>query len=99
MRKIAMTIASIMLLASISQAQISQVTVKVDGLACAFCAYGLQKGLKRVEGVRDVKVHVDAGKAELQFKKGVSAGLEEIARSSTTNSRRPGAKKARRQAI
>ncbi len=79
MRKIAMTIASIVLLASISQAQISQVTVKVDGLACAFCAYGLQKGLKRVEGVQDVKVHVDAGKAELQFKKGVSAGLEEIA--------------------
>ena len=76
MRKIAMTIASIVLLASISQAQISQVTVKVDGLACAFCAYGLQKGLKRVEGVRDVKVHVDAGKAELQFKKGVSAGRE-----------------------
>ncbi len=79
MRKIAMTIASIVLLASISQAQISQVTVKVDGLACAFCAYGLQKGLKRVEGVRDVKVYVDAGKAELQFKKGVQAGLEEIA--------------------
>ena len=43
MRKIAMTMASIVLLASISPAQISQVTVKVDGLACAFCAYGLQK--------------------------------------------------------
>ena len=79
MRKIVMTMSSIVLLASISPAQISQVTVKVDGLACAFCAYGLQKGLKRVEGVRDVKVYVDAGKAELQFKKGVPAGLEEIA--------------------
>ena len=78
MRKIAITIACIVLLASISHAQINQVTVKVDGLACAFCAYGLQKGLKRVEGVRDVKVFVDAGKAELQFKKGVPVGLEEI---------------------
>ncbi len=78
MRNIAITIASIVLLASISPAQINQVIVKVDGLACAFCAYGLQKGLKRVEGVRDVKVFVDAGKAELQFKKNVPAGLEEI---------------------
>ena len=78
MRKITMTLASIVLLASISQAQINKVTVKVDGLACAFCAYGLQKGLERVEGVRDVKVYVDAGRAELQFKKGVSASLEEI---------------------
>ncbi len=78
MRKIAITVASIVLLASISSAQINHVTVKVDGLACAFCAYGLQKGLKRVEGVRDVKVLVDAGRAELQFKKGVPVGLEEI---------------------
>ena len=78
MKNIAVTIASIVLLASISPAQINQVTVKVDGLACAFCAYGLQKGLKRVEGVRDVKVFVDAGRAELQFKKNVPAGLEEI---------------------
>ena len=46
MKNIAVTIASIVLLASISPAQINQVTVKVDGLACAFCAYGLQKGLK-----------------------------------------------------
>ncbi len=79
MKNIAVTIASIVLLASISPAQINQVTVKVDGLACAFCAYGLQKGLKRVEGVRDVKVFVDAGKAELQFNKNGPAGLEEIA--------------------
>ena len=78
MRKIAMTIAGMVLLASISPAQINQVTVRVDGLACAFCAYGLQKGLKKVEGVRDVKVFVDAGKAEIEFKKGVPVGLEEI---------------------
>ena len=78
MRKIAMTIAGMVLLASISPAQINQVTVRVDGLACAFCAYGLQKGLKKVEGVRDVKVFVDAGKAEIEFNKGGPIGLEEI---------------------
>lgn len=78
MRRITMIIAGVVLLAPILPAQIRQVTVTVDGLACAFCAYGLQKGLKRVEGVRDVKVFVDAGKAELEFNKGVPIGLEEI---------------------
>ena len=78
MRKIGITIVCIILSASISQAQINYVAVKVDGLVCAFCAYGLQKGLKRVEGVRDVKVFLDAGRAELKFKEGVPVGLEEI---------------------
>lgn len=77
-RGITTIIAGMVLLASLLPAQIRQVTVTVDGLACAFCAYGLQKGLKRVEGVRGVKVFVHAGKAELEFKKGVPIGLEEI---------------------
>ncbi len=60
-------------------AQVSKVTLSVDGLACAFCAYGLRKGLKKIEGVRDATVYVDAGRAELQVKPGAPVALEEIA--------------------
>ncbi len=78
MKKTLLTTTLLILPALVAPAQVRLVTVKVDGLACAFCAYGLQKGLKRVEGVKDVKVYVDAGKAELRFKEGAPAGLAEI---------------------
>ena len=70
--------ALIMLWLTPLSAQVTRVTLKVDGLACAFCAYGLQKGLKRIEGVQDVKVYVDAGRAELLIKQAVPVALEDI---------------------
>ena len=46
-------------------AQIEEVTVEVDGLACPFCAYGLEKNLKRIDGVEEVAIDVDQGIATL----------------------------------
>jgi len=43
------------------------VKVRVDGLACAFCAYGLEKKLKRVEGVTNLEIDLDRGLAILHF--------------------------------
>lgn len=37
-----------------AEAQVEQVTLRVDGLACPFCAYGLEKKVSKLEGyVRD----------------------------------------------
>lgn len=35
--------------------------LRVDGLACPFCAYGIEKQLTRTDGVKDIAVDIDAG--------------------------------------
>jgi len=37
------------------------VTMRVDGLSCPFCAYGLEKRLKKMEGVKDLKIDIEKG--------------------------------------
>lgn len=45
-----------------SQAQLRQVELRVDGLACSFCAYGLEKKLKALKGVKsNLKIDLDSG--------------------------------------
>jgi len=45
-------------------------TIQVDGLSCPFCAYGLEKNLKKVNGVGSVKIDMKTGKATVSLKKG-----------------------------
>lgn len=55
-----------MLLAGTSiEAEITRATVQVDGLGCPFCVYGLEKKLKKVEGVRKVVIDLKSGKSVL----------------------------------
>ncbi len=35
--------------------------MRVDGLACPFCAYGIEKKLKAVEGTSDINVDLNKG--------------------------------------
>jgi len=37
-------------------------TIGVDGLSCPFCAYGLEKNLKKVNGIGSVKIDIKTGK-------------------------------------
>ncbi len=60
------------------QAQVEKVQIQVDGLACPFCAYGLEKKLKKVEGVGKVEINVKNGIATLQNKKGKSIAVEDL---------------------
>ncbi|MBI2504147.1 MAG: heavy-metal-associated domain-containing protein [Candidatus Latescibacteria bacterium] len=61
-----------------ASAQVEAAAVKLDGLSCPFCAYGLEKKLKKVEGVEEVKIEVDQGLAKLAVKKDKSLSLEEV---------------------
>lgn len=36
-------------------------SLQVDGLACPFCAYGIEKKLSSIEGVEDIKVNIETG--------------------------------------
>jgi len=46
-------------------AEIEEVKLQVNGLACPFCVYGLEKKLKKAPNVSDVKVHLKEGSAIL----------------------------------
>ncbi len=36
-------------------------SLEIDGLACPFCAYGVEKKLNSIEGVEDIKVDIEKG--------------------------------------
>ncbi|MFQ5824898.1 MAG: heavy-metal-associated domain-containing protein [bacterium] len=82
MRKLTLLLAGVLLfnfvLLTSAPAQVEKVTIRVDGLSCPFCAYGLEKKLKSIEGVKDVKINVDKGVATLQSKKEESIGVEKL---------------------
>jgi len=43
-------------------------TIRVDGLSCPFCAYGLEKHLKKIAGVEGVDINMKDGKAIVHLK-------------------------------
>jgi copper chaperone CopZ len=53
-----------------AQAGVKSLTVKVDGLACPFCAYGLEKKLKKVEGVEKLNIDINTGEVILNVTAG-----------------------------
>ena len=48
-----------------TQADKTYIKVQVDGLACPFCAYGLEKKLKQVDKAQDIQINVKEGYATL----------------------------------
>lgn len=39
----------------------AQYVMRVDGLACPYCAYGIEKKLKQIDGVEAIDVDLDRG--------------------------------------
>lgn len=52
-----------------------EVSVQVDGLSCPFCAYGLEKKLRKVENVARFDIQVAQGRAVIEPKPGTSVDL------------------------
>ncbi len=46
------------------------VKVRVDGLSCPFCAYGLEKKLKKMDGVSKIEIDVENAFALLTIEEG-----------------------------
>lgn len=70
-------------LPGIAQAWVSGMTVAVDGMACPFCAYGVEKRLKKVHGVATVTVDMKTGTANLVAKPKVSIHYQEVPKAIT----------------
>ena len=59
----------------LARAQIEEVMLRVDGLACPFCAYNIEKRMRTLEGVTKdspFKVSVETGIAELAWSSTIS---------------------------
>ncbi len=53
-------------------------TVSVDGLACPFCAYGLEKKLDELNAIRAMEVQLEEGRVLLAFEEGQSVTKDEL---------------------
>lgn len=60
--------------------QQQKVTVTVDGLACPFCAYGMEKKLKRLENLEKLDIKINDGLVILYFKEGAKIDTALIAK-------------------
>ena len=59
-------------------AQSSEVKVRVDGLSCPFCAYGLEKKLNDLDGVESINIDFEEGLVVLQVTDSENISEEEI---------------------
>jgi len=55
-------------------------TIKVDGLACPFCAYGIEKQLRAIPGVNRVKVSIKSGTVIVSLRDGAELTRARAAR-------------------
>ena len=44
-----------------NDAEKTYIKIDVDGLSCPFCAYGLEKKLKKIKTVNDVEIYLEEG--------------------------------------
>lgn len=78
MKKIALIIVVAVFGTISSNAQITKVDQEVFGMDCAPCAYGLERGLKKMDGLQNVKVSLNDGKAYLELSENNSLSLRQI---------------------
>lgn len=75
----ALIAATLIFLALLSAASASEeqpvYTLQAYGLACPFCAYGIEKQLSRIEGVESVSTDIKSGTVTITMQAG--AALEE----------------------
>jgi copper chaperone CopZ len=52
--------------AAVPSAEVDHIEVRVNGMACPFCAYGIEKKLRGLPGAKNVKVDLDGGRATFE---------------------------------
>ena len=68
MRNIVIIFAMLIGLSGFAQTQSSdQFKVKVKGLGCPFCAFGLEKRFKKIEGINDIQIDLEQGLLEFNI--------------------------------
>lgn len=68
-RKLTLLLAALIVSGAVLAAD-HQYVLGVDGLACPFCAYGIEKRLNKVDGVTDVQVDVGESVVHVTMQEG-----------------------------
>ena len=61
-----------------AHAQVESATVVVEGMSCPFCAFGVEKRLKKVRGVGSIEINMAVGSASLSASEGESIDFSSI---------------------
>lgn len=81
MARLAAVAAALLALGSSNaEAGLIEVDQSIWGMDCAPCAYGMEKGLKKLEGVKKVNVSLNKGNAVIQFAADSKLALADIRR-------------------
>lgn len=64
---------------TVSTAQSTVYELKVDGLACPYCAYGIEKTFEQTNKVQNVDVRIAQGNVVLRMKPGQTFTRKELA--------------------
>ena len=75
--KVMVLMAVVSLIAGFAMAQ-TQYVIGVDGMSCPFCAFGLEKKLKKVENVESVTIDLNKGEAVVIAKTGTTIKEESL---------------------
>ncbi len=73
--KVMVSMAVVSLIAGSAMAQ-TEYVIGVDGMSCPFCAYGLEKKLKKVKDVVSVTINLNEGKVVVVAKAGTTIKQE-----------------------
>ena len=77
--KVMVVMAVVSLIAGSAMAQTKHV-IGVDGMSCPFCAYGLEKKLKKVKDVESVTIDLNEGEVMVIAKAGATIEEESLRR-------------------
>ena len=59
-------------------AQFTSATIGIDGLTCSSCSYGVEKSLRQLDFVKDVKTNLNAATSTISFSPGKKISLDEL---------------------
>jgi mercuric ion binding protein len=60
------------------QAQSNELILRVDGLACPFCAYGLEKKVMKLEGIQSYDVDMKKGEVYIGLKDNADISIDTL---------------------
>jgi copper chaperone CopZ len=64
-----------------AKAQFKSATMQIDGLTCSLCSYGVERAIKKLKFVEQVKVDLNTNIAEVQFKPSDNVSIKSLSKS------------------
>ncbi len=70
MKKLLLSLLFGIMVAQAAHAAGTHYEMRVDGLACPYCAFGIEKKLNAVDGVSNIKIDLNKGLVSVDMKEG-----------------------------